>query len=209
MGKGTGGRRAVEMGGLVALALLGVCPQVARAQEPPAPWTADSVVTVVAGPDYAAGGLHRLLLGAHYRDTWTAPIRVPVLDLRSWAGGLTPTKAHKGSQTTSLRFDGADGREYQFRSVYKTPATGLPAHLQQTVLADLMQDGASASHPLGGLVVARLLGAAGVLRPEPVLSVLPDDARRASSARTSRGCWARSRCARTRRSTGAEVSPAP
>ena len=41
---------------------------------------ADSV-SVVPGPDYAAGSFHRFFWGDHYRDVWTTEIRVPVLDL--------------------------------------------------------------------------------------------------------------------------------
>src|SRR5947207_14662252 len=36
--------------------------------------------TVVAGDHYHAGWLHRLLLGAHYRDLWATPLEVDVLD---------------------------------------------------------------------------------------------------------------------------------
>jgi hypothetical protein len=46
-------------------------------------------VSVTAGERYAAADLTRALLGAHYGDLWTSPIQVPVLDLESYAGGLT------------------------------------------------------------------------------------------------------------------------
>lgn len=138
------------------------------------PQDGDSVL-VVPGAVYAAGGLHRFFMGAHYRDLWATPIRVPLLDLDAFAGGLTALSAHAGSQTTSLRFRGADGRTYQFRSVFKTPTAGLDADLQGTLVANMLQDGASASHPLGTLVVAPLLAAAGVLHAEPHLAVMPDD----------------------------------
>ena len=52
------------------------------------------LVTVTAGERYAAGDLTRALLGAHYRDLWSSPIQVPVLDLESYAGGLTGGVAH-------------------------------------------------------------------------------------------------------------------
>ncbi len=84
---------------------------------------------VVPGISYGAGSLRRFLMGAHYRDLWTTPIRVEMLDLQRFAGGLTPVRAHAGSQTTSLRFHGADGRTYQFRSVFKTPTARLPQSL--------------------------------------------------------------------------------
>ena len=50
-------------------------------------------VDVVAGADYVAGGFHRFLLGGRYRRLWAAPIRVPVLNLERFAGGLTPRSA--------------------------------------------------------------------------------------------------------------------
>lgn len=155
---------------VVLLPLLAVDPLSAQAGNTPA-----DTVEVVPGAIYEAGGLRRFLLGDHYRDVWTTPIAVPVLDLGRFAGGLTPISAHAGSQTRSLRFRGADGRSYQFRSVFKTLMGGLPAHLQQTLVADLLQDGASVSHPGGTLVVSPLLEAVGVLRPEPVMVVMPDD----------------------------------
>jgi len=145
------------------------------AQIPRTAGSAGDTVVVVPGAGYAAGSFRRFLLGDHYRDLWTAAIRVPVLELRTFAGGLEPVRSHVGSQTTSLRFTGRDGRTYQFRSVFKTPAAGLRPDLQGTVVADILQDGASASHPAGALVVEPLLAAAGVLHAPPSLFVMPDD----------------------------------
>jgi len=86
-------------------------------QASPAPRVAaPGSVTVTAGPQYGAGWLHRVMLGRHYRDLWTTPVRVEVLDLARVAGGLTPTKRGGGRQTKSIRFQSADGRTYVFRS---------------------------------------------------------------------------------------------
>jgi hypothetical protein len=140
---------------------------------PAAAQTPDTVVTPGAG--YAAGGFHRWLFGAHYRNLWTTPIRVPVLDLRRFAGGLHPTERGGGQQTKSLRFHGADGREYQFRSVDKDPSPILPEALRHTVAQRIFQDQISAGHPAAPLVVSPILDAAGVLHAEPKLVWLPDD----------------------------------
>src|SRR5437867_8979484 len=67
---------------------------------------------VVPGPRYRAGWFHRWFLGNHYRDLWTTPLEVEILDLDTFAGGLKPTKRGGGKQTKSLRFHGADGRDY-------------------------------------------------------------------------------------------------
>ena len=42
--------------------------------------------TVVAGPEYAAGGAKQRWLGKGYRDIWTMPVELPVLDLKTEAG---------------------------------------------------------------------------------------------------------------------------
>ena len=132
-------------------------------------------VEVVPGADYEGSGFRRFFLGDHYRDLWTVPIQVSVLDLGEFAGGLTPLSSNIGNQTTSLRFRGADGRQYDFRSVYKTPVAGRSPELKGSVVADLLQDGASASHPVGSSVVGHLLEAADVVYAQPTLAVIPDD----------------------------------
>lgn len=128
-----------------------------------------------AGPGYAAGWLRTAVLGRHHRPLWTTPVRVGILDLRTFAGGLTPTRRGGGFQTRSLRFEGRDGREYTFRSVDKDPSAVLDSLLRGTVVDALVQDGISAAHPVGALVAAPLLDAVGVLHVEPTLAVLPDD----------------------------------
>ncbi len=136
-----------------------------------------TAVVIAADPEYQAGGLHRLLFGSHWRDLWVTPLHVDVLDLGTFAGGLTPLKVGGGLQTKSLRFAGADGRQYAFRSINKDPSKTLPPALRETIAASLLQDQISAGHPAAALVVAPLLRAAGVLHAESRMVVMPDDHR--------------------------------
>jgi hypothetical protein len=142
----------------------------------PAAAQADSV-TVTAGPRYDAGGLKAWILGSDYRNLWTAQIRVPVLDLDTFAGGLTPVERGSGLQTVSLRFQAGDGREYNFRSVDKNQAGGLHPDFRGTLIGRIAQDQVSSKHPASALIVTKLLDAAGVLHPRPRLLVMPDDPR--------------------------------
>ena len=138
----------------------------------------DSIFEVRAASEhYRKGWLHNFIFGKHYRDEWTAPIKVPYLDLGSFAGGLTPTERGGGKQTKSLRLQAANGKQYQFRSVDKDPAEVLPPELRETILANVMQDQISSSHPYGALVVPPLAKAAGILHVEPQLFIMPDDER--------------------------------
>ncbi len=151
--------------------LLFLLPSDAAAQAGASP--ADSV-SIVPGPDYAAGAFHRFFWGNHYRDAWTTEIRVPVLDLPEFAGGLTPLSAGGGFQTKSLWLTGADGKIYAFRSTYKNARALVPAVLRNTYVEDLFQDQMSTQYPFAPLLVSPLLHAAGILYSEPHLYVLPD-----------------------------------
>ena len=130
---------------------------------------------VIPGPEYEAGWLHRFFFGSHWRDVWTTPLDVDVIDLDKFAGGLTPVKLGGGLQTKSLTLKGEDGKEYKFRSVDKDPKKTLPPDLQESIASDLVKDQISSAHPLAPLVIAPLLTAVGVLQSVPVLAVMPDD----------------------------------
>ncbi len=136
----------------------------------------DSLV-VIPGPEYEAGWLHRSLFGLHYRDLWTSPLKVKVLDLRTFGGGIVPVKQGGGFQTRSLRFQGKDGKQYAFRSVNKDPKSVLLLELQDTFAADIVQDQISSSNPAAAMVVDVLADALGVLHPKPQFALLPDDER--------------------------------
>ena len=133
----------------------------------------DSVVSVVPGPQYGTGWLHRLLFGQHYRALWTTPMPAEAIDLGRFGGGLTATRKGGGQQTRSLRFEGGDGREYQFRSIDKDPTLALPPALRQSVARDIIRDQTSAGHPAAPLVVSPILQALGVLHAPPRVVVLP------------------------------------
>ena len=147
----------------------------AKAQDPPDASPATQVV--VAGPRYEAGPLHRFFLGTDYRRTWTTPVRVPVLDLARFAGGLTPTEKGGGKQTVSLAFKAPDGRDFRFRSVDKDPSATLPEELRDTAAAWVVQDQIRASYPVASVVVDGLAEAAGVLYVPHAVYVLADDPR--------------------------------
>lgn len=169
--------------GCCRAALIAVCALTAAAAAARAQTTrSDSgrvargaTVSVVAGAQYRAGWFQRFILGDDYRDLWTAPIDVELLDLRTVAGGLKPTQRGGSAQTVSLRFEGADGREYVFRPSEKDFTRGLPPELKETLVRDIAQDQVAGYHPAAALVVSRLLDATGLHHPRPRLVVMPND----------------------------------
>jgi hypothetical protein len=159
---------------LVGLSLLAAAP-LALGQDGAGSAPDPTTRRVVAGEEYGAGGLKRFLIGSDYRDLWTTPFEVEVLDLGSFAGGLTPVMRVGGQQSLGLALKGADGRDYTFRGVDKDPSAILPQDLRDTVVDEFVQDQIASSHPAGSLVAEVLSRAAGVLVVETRLFVLGDD----------------------------------
>ena len=128
---------------------------------------------VVPGERFRAGSFKRWLYGGDYRDLWTTPIEVEVLDLGSVGGGLRPLRAGGFGQSISLHFTGEDGRRYTVRSLDKDPTRRIWDDLKDTIADDLLQDLTSALLPTGALVSDPLMEATGILHSRHTLVVIP------------------------------------
>jgi hypothetical protein len=128
---------------------------------------------LAVGPQYRTSGLFSFLLGKEYRSLWYTPITVPVLDLRTFAGGLRPVSKGGGQQTKSLRLDAPDGREFFFRSIDKDPSATLPLELRKTIAASVVKDQTSSAFPTAPLVVDHLLTTVHIPHSPERLVVLP------------------------------------
>ncbi|HEX6308531.1 MAG TPA: hypothetical protein VFZ69_10115, partial [Longimicrobiales bacterium] len=160
--------RAQRIGALLGL-VLACAPLAGFAQE--------RTVTATAGARYEANGFVRVFAGSNWRDLWTTPVQVPMLDLGTHGGGLTPERTG-GRQSRTLHFQGGNGRRYIFRSVDKyLHDEALPVALRRTPVGDVVQDQISSLMPAAGLLVGPLYEAAGLLHPWPTLVVMPDDPR--------------------------------
>ncbi len=164
-----------------ALALLGVLLAAtsarARADEDSNAAANARVRRVVVGKEYGAGGAYRWLWGSDYRRLWTEPIQVEVLDLQTFAGGLTPVMRVGGQETKGLAMRGADGRDYTFRGIDKDPTSILPEELRDTWARDLVQDQIAANHPGSFFIVDELMRAADIPTTDQRIVVMPDDPR--------------------------------
>ena len=132
---------------------------------------------VVPGERFRAGWFKRWFSGSDYRDLWTTPIEMAVLDLDSVGGGLTPLRTGGFGQSISLHFTGEDGRRYTVRSLDKDPTKRRWAVLKGTIADDFFQDIIRAFLPTGALIVDPLMEAAGILHSKHTLVVIPDDPR--------------------------------
>ncbi|RDV13416.1 hypothetical protein DXT99_19695 [Pontibacter diazotrophicus] len=135
----------------------------------------DSTIYVAAGPHYGRSRLHTFFYGKHYRDVWTLPVEVPVLDIGTAHGGLTPMKLGGSRQTINLRLQDTTGTEYVLRSIDKEPASALPEKWQQSYVANIVRDATSATHPYAALTLPAMAEALGMYYVEPELVYVPHD----------------------------------
>lgn len=158
---------------LAVLLAIPVLPQITMPRFPAPPGT-DSLELVV-NSGYQVNRVAEFVLGSQYRDLWNQPIKVEVLDLGAFEGGLRPAKEGGGQETRSLHFETPDGRRFIFRSVDKEVLRLLHAGLSRSPVAWLVHDQTSSSFPAGALVANELQAAVGLPAATARLVVMPDD----------------------------------
>lgn len=151
---------------------------VMSAQSPPSDRARPDSVTIPASTRYERSALFRWLFGDGYRDLWATPIRVAVLDLDTFDGGLVPEELGGGNATLSLHLDAEDGSEYVFRTVDKNPIN-LPGMVDDVKFAAaIARDRTASTHPAANLVHTPFFRALGIIHDDdPMLFVMPDHER--------------------------------
>ena len=132
-------------------------------------------VSVTANPAYDRSGFVRFWFGDHYRESWSSPVEVPVLNLDTAFGGIVPYSIGGGRQTKSLKFYNDNGYAYVFRSVDKDPSRALSLDLRNSLISLAVQDQTTTQYPYGAVVASSLLDSLDILHAKPQVYVMPDD----------------------------------
>ncbi|WP_374948330.1 BamA/TamA family outer membrane protein [Mucilaginibacter sp.] len=160
---------------LLLLLTAAACPAQAQNDTPLKPVFRDSV-TVKVHPKYNRNGfIHTAFFGKNYRKEWSIPVKLPVIHISEIYGGLTITQAGGGEQTKSVRLVDKNGKEYQLRTVEKTPDQVLPEGLKNTFALDWVRDALSSQHPFSALAVPPMAKAANIPHAHPFIGVVADD----------------------------------
>ena len=130
-------------------------------------------VAIVPGKFYKRGKFVKSILGSNYRELWQQEVNVPVLDMRTIHGGLSPEEFSGGQQTIGIEAEDSLGRVWSIRSVNKDQAQALPGFLQRTILRPMFRDQSSSLNPYGSLVVSDLAEAIDIHHPNPQLYFFP------------------------------------
>jgi len=134
-----------------------------------------SYIKVAADSSLIGNGIRNFLIGKNYREEWTTPVEVPVLNFAKDFGGLTPQKEGGGKQTHTLHIKDGSGRDWVLRSVQKFPSKVIAPEMKGTVAETIVSDGISASYPYSVLSVGTLARASGVPYMPNTVVYIPDD----------------------------------
>jgi len=135
----------------------------------------DSVDIKVHASYNDVNGFHRWLFGANYRKEWATTVKLPLINIKQIAGGLSPEQFGGGMETKSIRLVDKTGKEWVIRSVEKVPDKIVPEKLRGTFVLDWVGDEYSEQHPYSALCVPPLADAIGVPHANPVIGVLVAD----------------------------------
>ncbi|CAH1002158.1 hypothetical protein LEM8419_03075 [Neolewinella maritima] len=133
---------------------------------------------IVKASIYAAEGdkktaTYKTTFGRHYRPLYYTDVEVPVLNIDTIFGGLSPYRRGGGMTTMSLHTEGADGHLYQLRSVRKNPAQLLPSLLENSFAATVAKDQFTAIQPYAPLTLPMMQQRLGLLGADPLLYYIP------------------------------------
>ena len=135
----------------------------------------DSIVVRIHPAYGHAGALHRFFLGENYRKEWSMDIRLWVIHISGFNGGLMPEQLGGGMQSKSLRLVDKAGKEWVIRSVEKIPDLVVPLKLRQTFAKDLVDDATSAQNPFAALLVPPVADAVQVAHTHPIICYIAPD----------------------------------
>ena len=118
-------------------------------------------------------GFHKFIWGDLHREKYGTIIKVPVLELENVFGGLKPVRQGGGNQTSSLRLENAEGKQYALRSMIKDGSRIMGGALKGTVVVDVLHDIFTMSHPFGAFVIPDMAGAVNIYHTNPKLYYMP------------------------------------
>lgn len=151
--------------------LQGTHSQLEKATDTPVVLPASKLVAI--DPSMLKKKFHRFVWGNHYRAVYFTPFEAPVLDLSTMYGGLVPVKRGGGYQTSSLRLQAANGKQYVMRALLKDASHLLPYPYNHTVAKDIFADQFSAAHPFAAMALTDMAQAAGIYHTNPHIFFVP------------------------------------
>ncbi|MEP0133698.1 MAG: metallophosphoesterase [Eudoraea sp.] len=129
------------------------------------------------------GKTFKWLWGERYRKLYSTELTVPVVNLDTLFGGLSPVRKGGGHQSSSLRFTNKEGQEYIMRAMKKDALLYIQAvgfkdqyvksEFEDTKTEELVLDVFTGDHPYTQFIIGDLADAVGIFHTNPKLYYVP------------------------------------
>lgn len=127
--------------------------------------------------------LYRSVFGKHYREIYAKEVKVPIINLDTVFNGLFPIISDRDDQSYFLRLKNKNGEEFEMRRLRKNPEffleslifkeLSLKGKIENTYLADFVNDFYTSAHPYIPLVVDELAKATNLNSSNSKLVYIP------------------------------------
>lgn len=152
-------------------------------QKYPETFPKDTVTSIYTKEEVKKSQFFRKIWGERYRKYYGIKVKVPIVELDTLFGGLTPLRKGGGHQSKSLRLHDGNGKEYVMRAMRKEAERYLQAiafkdqyiigEFEDTFTEGLLEDFYTGAHPYAALTMGILSDAAGVYHTNPRLFYVP------------------------------------
>ena len=134
-------------------------------------------IEIVPNSDLNISGFRKFFLGNDWRKLWTTPIKIQILNLHDFEGGLLPVKELYDGDSKSILFRNKKGNLWKFSSLNFDPVKIFPKDVIENLSDRTMWDQISIINPFAPLVMNSILNGIDSSNRKILLVFIPDDDR--------------------------------
>lgn len=132
-------------------------------------------IEIVPDKNLSAGGFHTFLFGNNWRNLWTKPVKIEIINLKKFDGVLFPVKKLTDTDSKTLLFQSKTGEYWEFRAFNIDPEKIFSDEILENAANSLLKDQISIINPFASLISNTIVNEVDSLNIKSVLVFLPDD----------------------------------
>ena len=132
-------------------------------------------IEIVPNKNLNISGFRNFFLGNDWRKLWTSPVKVEILNLNNFDGGLFPLKELTEDDSKSLLFRSKRGNLWKFSSLSFDPRKIFPEEIIENLSERTLQDQVCIINPFAPLVMNSLINGINTTNKKSMLVFIPND----------------------------------
>ncbi len=133
----------------------------------------NNLTEIVPNKNLNISGFSKFFLGNDWRKLWTTPIKIKILNLNDFDGGLFPVQELSGSDSKSILFRSKKGNIWKFSSLTIDPGKIFPKEVVENLSDKVLHDQISILNPFAPLVMNSILNGIDSSNKKTILVFMP------------------------------------